>query len=303
MNSKQLIAIGVSIVAVIGIYFGTTNAKPRAQAAAAEHSHDDGHDHSKDAATGPMMGAGAPGAMAKPANFDSLLADAKKKLLSPQSAAEINQLETEAITSTDPKAKFTANEALGKRWQKMNQLGIAAHYFAEAGNLENSEKILNFAAHLFQEALSEEKNAAVRQWLADGQIASLNKAISINPKNDTAQIDVAIAMIDKGDVMNGVFKLRDFATQHPQNIRAQVTLGKMAVQSNQMDKAIERGEMVLKLDKNNIEARLFMGEAYKELGKADKAIELFTEAKAIMKNPAFTKDVDAYIATFKKQEP
>lgn len=302
MNSKQLIAIGVSIVAVFGIYFGTTNVKPRAQAAATEHSHDDGHDHSNDAAAaGPMMGGAA--AMAKPANFDSLLADAKKKLLSPQSAAEINQLETEAITNKDPKAQFTANEALGKRWQKMNQLGIAAHYFAEAGNLENSEKILNFAAHLFQEALSEEKNASVRQWLADGQIASLNKAISINPKNDTAVIDIAIAMIDKGDVMNGVFKLRDFAEAHPQNIRAQVTLGKMAVQSNQMDKAIERGEKVLALDKNNIEARLFMGEAYKEMGKTDKAVELFNQAKDIMKNPAFTKDVDAYIATFKKKEP
>lgn len=304
MNSKQLIAIGVGLAAVAGIYWGTSNVKPPKEDATATHSADDGHNHAKEGApaAGPMMGGGGM-AMVSPANFDSLLAATKKKLLSPQTAAEINHLETDAITNTDPKAQSASYQALGQRWQKMNQPGIAAHYFAEAGNLENSEKMLNFAAHLFQEALSEEKDAAVRQWLAEGQIASLNKVISINPKSDTVVMDIAIAMIDRGDVMNGVFKLRDFAEKHPQNIRAQVTLGKMALQSNQTDKAIERGEKVLALDKNNLEAHLFMGEAYKMKGDLDKAIELFNEAKAIMKNPAFDKDMDAYIATFKKNKP
>lgn len=304
MNSKQLIAIGVALAATAGIYWGTSNVKPATKPVAAEHNHsaDDGHDHGPaENGGGPMMG-GAMG-MVPPANFDSLLAATKKKLVSPQTAAEINHLETDAITNKDPKAQAASYKALGDRWQKMSQYGIAAHYYAEAGNLENSEKILNFAAHLFQEALSEEKDAAVRQWLAEGRIASLNKVVSINPQSDTLEMDVAITMIDRGDVMNGVFKLRDFAEKHPQNIRAQVTLGKMAVQSNQADKAIERGNKVLAMDKNNVEARLFMGEAYKMQGDMDKAIELFTEAKAIMKNPDFTKDVDAYIATFKKQQP
>lgn len=303
MNSKQLIAIGVALAATAGIYWGTSNVKPAKETAAAAHSADDGHNHAAEApgAAGPMMGGGAM-AMVPPANFDSLLAATKKKLLSPQTAAEINHLETDALTNKDHTAQAASYKALGDRWQKMNQYGIAAHYYAEAGNLENSEKILNFAAHLFQEALSEEKDAAVRQWLAEGLIASLNKVVSIDPKSDTLEMDIAVAMIDRGDVMNGVFKLRDFAEKHPQNIRAQVTLGKMALQSNQTDKAIERGVKVLALDKNNLEAHLFMGEAYKMQGNLEKAIELFTEAKAIMKNPAFDKDMDAYIATFNKQQ-
>jgi tetratricopeptide (TPR) repeat protein len=304
LNSKQLIAIGVALAATAGIYWGTSNVKPAKGSAEASHNHsaDDGHDHAAEApgAAGPMMGGAM--AMVPPANFDSLLAATKKKLLSPQTAAEINHLETDALTNKDKTAQAASYKALGDRWQKMNQFGIAAHYYAEAGNLENSEKILNFAAHLFQEALSEEKDAAVRQWLAEGRIASLNKVINIDPKSDTLEMDIAVAMIDRGDVMNGVFKLRDFAEKHPQNIRAQVTLGKMALQSNQTDKAIERGVKVLALDKNNLEAHLFMGEAYKMQGNLEKAIELFNEAKAIMKNPAFDKDMDAYIATFNKQQ-
>jgi len=304
LNSKQIIAIAVALVATAGIYLGTTNVKPGKQQedAHAGHDHAPGeehdHDHEHKPAAGPMMGGGA--MMVQAADFDSLQADVKKRLLSPQVKAEIENFEHKATVATDPKEKFLAYESLGKRWQAIGQKGIAANYFAKAGDLENSEKILNFAAHLYEEGMKGTEDPAIRRLFADGKVASLNKVISINPANDTSTLDLALAMIDQGDVMNGVFKLRDFAEQHPKNLRAQVTLGKMALQSRQFDKAIERGKIILALDKDNFETHLFMGEAYKEMGNMDKAIELFNQAKKIIKNPDFDKEMDAYIATFKK---
>lgn len=298
MNRKQIIAIAIALVLTIALYLGTTNVKPQKKEDHTGHNHAPGedHDHEHTPAKGPMMG----GAMMVAANFDSLVADVKKRLLSPQVNAEIENLEHKAITSTDQEEKFKALESLGKRWQAIGQKGIAAHYFVKAGDLVNSEKILNFAAHLYEEGMSSTDNAAIKKLFADGKVASLNKVVGINPNNDTATMDLAMAMIDQGDVMNGVFKLRDFAEKNPKNIRAQVTLGKMALQSNQLDKAIERGKIVLALDKDNFEAHLFMGEAYKNSGEIEQAIEIFNQAKKILKNPDFDKEMDEYIATFKK---
>lgn len=277
------------------MYAATTNVKPKQ--AAEQHSPADGHDHGPEE-MGPIMGQVQPAA-----NFDSLLASTKKQILSPQSAAEIHAIEVKATTGSDVAAQSAAFQELGKRWQKLNRDGIAAHYFAEAGSLENSEKLLNFAAHLYTEAMAESEVPAERQWMANSRLALLNKVIALNPQNDTAQIDAAIAMMDGGDVMNGVLRLRDFSDKNPNNIRAQIILGQMALQSNQVDKAIERGNKVLALDQDNVEARLFLGEAYKMHGDVNKAIDMFTEAKQIMKNPEFSKEVDSYIATFKKMEP
>lgn len=301
MKSKQIIAILVALALVIGLYLGTTNAKPQKKDAPAGHAHgpDDGHDHDHEhtPAAGPMMGGAA---MVAAADLDSLENDIKKRLLSPQVKAELESLERKATESKDIKEQFLAYESLGKRWQSIGQKGIAANYFAKAGDLENSEKILNFAAHLYEEGMNATENAAIRKLFADGKVASLNKVVAINPDNDSAQMDLAFAMIEQGDVMNGVFKLRDFAEKHPENIRAQVTLGKMALQSNQLDKAIERGEKILAMDKSNFETHLFMGEAYKQKGEIEKAISIFDKAKEILKNPEFNKEMDAYIATFKK---
>lgn len=300
LNKKQFIAIGVALAAVLALYFGTSNVKPaKRNAAAHTENHDghdhDGHDHAEHQPAGMMAGP-----QVKAADFDSLLADVKRRLLSPQVNAELNDLVDAAESAKTNQEKFTAYETLGKRWQAIGYKGIAAYYFQKAGDLESSEKILNFAAHLYEEGMNATDNASVRQLYAEGRVAALSKVVAVNPNNDTAVIDLAIARMEMGDVMNGVFALRDFAEKHPNNIRAQVTLGKMALQSNQPEKAIERANIILALDKDHFETHLFLGEAYRMKGDIDKAIEVFNRAKEILKNPDFDKDMDAYIATFKK---
>jgi len=292
LNSKQILASVIAVLAVIGIYFGTSNVKPQK-----EKENHDGHEHKEEASNAPMMG----GPMNAPAaDFDSLLADIKKKILSPQVRAEVENIENQTNTATDNKQKFTAYESLGKKWLAIGQKGIAAHYFEIAGNLENSEKILIFAAHLYEEGFSNASNPAVSKLFANGQVASLKNVVTINPKNDSAALGLGLAMINQGDMMNGIVKIRDLADRNPQNIDAQITLGKMSLQTNQADKAIERAELALKVAPNNAEAHLILGEAYKEQKKFDKAVEHFRIAKKLINRPEFDKEIENYIASFEK---
>jgi thioredoxin-like negative regulator of GroEL len=289
LKPVHFIAIFVALGLIAALYFGGNTLKPK---------------ENKPAAAGPMAGGGTPGEMQagmvdipEPANFDTLLANAKMKL-SPAAQAEISRQEN-TITRGDVKEqKVLALEALGKIWQNNKNRAIAAYYFAESGKLENSQKKLNFAAHLLSEEMHEEKNPNYKQWMATVAISSLQQSIALDP-SDTTRIDLADIYINgTGETMKGIEQLLTIVRQDSTNIPANVILGRMAVESGQLDKAVARGETILRVDKNNIEAHLFLAEAYKRKGEIQKAKALFEEAKAIMKNPDFSKDLDAYMKTF-----
>ncbi len=252
-----------------------------------------------------MANGGTPGEMQaaglnipEPANFDSLLTAAKKKL-SPAAQADISKQENTITRGNVKEQQILAYEALGKLWLQHKNRAIAAHYFAESGKLENSQKKLNFAAHLFSEELHEERNPNVRQWMAEEAIGCYQQSLALNPNNDTTRIDLADIYINgTGETMKGVEQLLTIVRRDSTNVPANIILGRMAIESGQLDKAVARGETVLRVDKNNIEAHLFLAEAYKRKGEKQKAVDLLNDAKKIMNNPDFSKDLDEYMKTF-----
>lgn len=287
MKGVHYITIGIALALIGLLYFGGNTVAPAASV----------KDGGPVAATSDMENmAGRP--MVLPADFDSLLAAAKKKL-SPDLQAEISKQE-HAVTRGDVKQQqIQANEALGKIWLNQKKKAIAGHYFGLSGKLENSDKKLNFAAHLLSEEMFQEANPNVRQWMAEEAISYYSHSLDINPDNDTVKIDLAEVFINgTGETMKGIEQLLSIVRKEPTHIQANLILGRMAVESGQLDKAIERGNTVISVDPDNIEARLFLGEAYKRKGEREKAIEVFEQAKKIMPNPDFAKDLDAYMKTF-----
>ncbi len=285
MKAQHYLFIGIALVLIGAIYFAGNPASSKKP---------------KRGADNPVASGTMPEAGHKPhaVNFDTLLLTAKKKL-SPAAQAEVSQLEN-TITRGDVKQQqIDAYEALGKIWRKFANRAIAAYYFGKSGKLENSEKKLNFAAHLFTEELSNERDPAIRQWMAEEAISCYQQSLEINPENDTVRMDLAGVYINAvGETMKGIEQLLTIVKKDSTNIPANIVLGRMAIESGQLDKAVQRGLTVLSVDKNNIEAHLFLGEAYKRQGEREKAIEVFNEAKRIMNNPDFSKDLDNYMKTF-----
>jgi tetratricopeptide (TPR) repeat protein len=283
------IAVAVALAVAGALYFGGNTVAPKKEKPA----------------SGPMAQGGTPGErqaagldIPEPAKFDSLLNAAKKKL-SPAAQAEISRQEN-TITRGDVKEQqILAYETLGKLWQQNKNRQIAAYYFAQSGKLENSQKKLNFAAHLLSEELHEERDPHIRQWMSEVAIGCYQQSIELNPANDTTRIDLAeIYFNGTGETMKGIEQLLTIVRKDSTNIPANIILGRMAVESGQLDKAILRGQTILRVDKDNIEARLFLAEAYKRTGKIQMAKDLLNEAKKIMDSPAFSKDLDEYMKTF-----
>jgi tetratricopeptide (TPR) repeat protein len=283
------ITIAGALVLAGLLYFGGNTVSPKKETPAA----------------GPMAGGGTPGErqaaglnLPVPANFDSLLTAAKKKL-SPAAQADISRQENTITRGDIKEQQILAYEALGKLWQQNKNRAIAAHYFGKSGKLENSRKKLNFAAHLFSEELHEERDPRVRQWMAEEAIACYQQSIALDPDNDTTRIDLAAVYINgTGETMKGIEQLLTIVRKDSTNIPANMILGRMAVESGQLDKAIQRGNTILSVDKENVEAYWFMAEAYRRKNDIPKAKELLNQAKKIMDNPTFSKEVDEYMKTF-----
>ena len=92
------------------------------------------------------------------------------------------------------------------------------------------------------------------------------------------QIDSAIAMVNGGNPMQGIFLLRDLSKEHPENMRIQLNLGMFGVQSGQFDKAEVRFKTVLADNPNQAEALYFMGYIESQRGNNAKAVEYLDKA-------------------------
>ncbi len=189
---------------------------------------------------------------------------------------------------------------LAQLWASHRQGSAAGYYLALESMLEKSPEKLTFAGRFFLNLISgpSKDSPSVRMWNAQQAVMLFQKAQSLAPA-DSTQIDLATAYIEgTGETMQGVQLLLGIVRKDPDNVPALLSLGRLAIQSGQWDKAIDRFGHVLEKQPKNTEALYFLAEAYKGRGDRAKAVELFGKAKKAVNNPEFSRDVDAYLKTF-----
>lgn len=298
MRKPQYIAIAAGIGLVALLYFGartTPKDRPTPQATAANH---DGHDHDHEGGheggpAMPMMGS-----QIAPAATDSLLTAARKNI-SGHAAEDVAALENKLKNLRDSAAMAPVYDSLGNIWQQHNQYYAAAFARETAARLAKSEKRLNFAGQFFLDVAKVPAAPSVQRWAVDGAIRCFQQALDLNPDNDTTRLALAAAYVDgAGEVMQGVAILREITAEDPDNIPANLMLGRMSIQSGQLDKAVTRFETVLKQEPQNREALYFLAEAYRGKGEKNKAIATLEKLKKIVNDPNFSKDIDDYIKSF-----
>src|SRR5690606_20055438 len=133
---------------------------------------------------------------------------------------------------------------IADNWMGHNQKPVAAHYYLQAAKLENSEKKLTFAARLFLELVRKAPSEDIQAWEGQQAIEGFQRALRINPENDSAKLSLAECYIGTGATMEGVMLLREITEKDPDNITANLILGQQGIVSGQFDKAISRFETV-----------------------------------------------------------
>jgi tetratricopeptide (TPR) repeat protein len=238
---------------------------------------------------------------------DTILAQAKKRL-SVDQATRLNALENSIVRGDVRDQQLKVYHRLAHFWADTVQLFEPyAWYEAEAARLENSEKSLTFAAHLFLQNLRGENDPALRTWKAVQAKDLFERSLKINPGNDSSTIGLGACYIFGGisaTPMEGILKVRTVAEKDSTNIFAQEVLGHGSMLSGQYDRAINRFETVYRLSKTNADARLeaclMLAEAHeKKLDKAS-AINWYEKSLALIKNEEVKEEVKKRITELKK---
>ena len=226
----------------------------------------------------------------------SLTADQKISLLSIE-----NQLNTKASTVDS----LRIYHALAQFWAKeAHRIEPYLYYTYSAALLENNEKSLTFAAQqLVDNFTNPDAPAALQNWMASNAKVLLEKALVINPINDSAKINLGACYLFgniSDNPMQGILKVKEVVDKNPHNDYGQLILALGGKKSGQYEKAIERFLIVLNDEPNHIEAMVNLAECYELTSQKALAINWYTKVKALVNNPEAKQAVSKRIHELKK---
>ena len=258
MRKNQWITVGIGLLLIIGIYLFANRVPPSSKAPVNSQQHQSGD-----------------------ISIDTILVHAKENLTSSQ-VTWLGSLEQSVVRGDVKGQQMNVYHQLAHFWKDSARLFEPyAWYEAEAARLENSEKSLTFAAHLFLENLQGEKNPQLLKWKALQAKDLFERSIKLNPNNDSSQVGLGATYVF-GNIsenpMEGIQRIVKVTERDSNNVFAHWVLGHGSVLSGQYDKAIVRFEKVLKVQPSNLEAMLMLAEVYERKGDKQQAVVWYRRA-------------------------
>ena len=211
----------------------------------------------------------------------SLSAEFKISLLSIENQLSRSKNTADSLMYTRKLARFWSDSA--------NRLTPYLYYTYSAALLENSEKSLTFAAQqLIDNLITPDAPPALLPWMAGNAKVLLEKALEINPNNDSAIINLGACYLFgniSDNPMQGILKVKQVVDKNPQNAYGQFILALGGKKSGQYDKAIERLLIVVSLQPSNLEAMVHLAECYELANQKEDAIQWYTKVKDLVNVP------------------
>jgi tetratricopeptide (TPR) repeat protein len=227
-----------------------------------------------------------------------------KQGLTPYRLDYLLRLENSVVRGDVNEQQIHVYHQLARFWKDSVQaFEPYAYYTAEAAKLENSEKSLTFAAHLLESRMMETDHAALQNWLATNAKVLFEKALAINPDNDSSKVGLGACYLF-GNIsdrpMEGILQVKAVADKDPGNIYAQKTLVFGSLKTNQYDKAIERLKIIIDRNPDDLDMLLLLGDTYERKGDKENAIIRYEAASRLLKDPKFRQELQHHIEDLKK---
>jgi tetratricopeptide (TPR) repeat protein len=228
---------------------------------------------------------------------------ASKSKLSPSQLSYVNRLENSVVRGDVKNQQIKSYDQLAIFWKDSVREGFLPYiyYTGESAKLENSEKNLTFAAQLFLENLRGQDDAGLKSWMANEAKGLFEKALQINPSNDSSKVGLGACYIfgstasNPQEVMQGIQRILEVARRDTSNMYAEFMLGLGGLQSGQLDKAVERLTKVVKHQPNNIEAILTLAQVNEQKGDKAEAVKWYQASKKLIVDPNIITEIDKRI--------
>jgi len=207
---------------------------------------------------------------------NNLLKDAMATLDAQQkSIIEAINLDVEK-SSKDTTALIERIKSLSGTWYEFGFPAISGSYAEDIANMLKTDESWSIAGTTYAICVKNSEDPKVKDFCSKRAVKAFEKAISIAPEIIEHRINLAICYVDnpvQDNPMQGILMLRELNTNNPKNVAVLNQLGKLAIQTNQNERALERLETAIGLEPENQTTICLLATAYKNIGNTAKADE------------------------------
>jgi len=208
--------------------------------------------------------------------INNLLKDAMATLDAQQkSIIEAINLDIEK-SSKDTTALIERIKSLSGTWYEFGFPAISGSYAEDIANMLKTDESWSMAGTTYAICVKNSEDPKVKDFCSKRAVKAFENAISIAPENIDHRINLAICYVDnpmQDNPMQGILMLRELNTKNPKNVAVLNQLGKLALQTNQNERALERLETAISLEPENQTTICLLATAYKTVGNTTKADE------------------------------
>jgi tetratricopeptide (TPR) repeat protein len=201
--------------------------------------------------------------------IQNLIADARNTL-KPEQAITLENINKNLNKEEEDSIRMILLKELSSKWYEYGYPAIAGYYAEEVARIANEEEAWSIAGTTYVIALSQSDSEKLRKFAFSRAIKAFENAISINPDNVSHRLNLAICYTEfppEDNPMRGILMLRELNEKYPENIGVINNLARLAIKTNQYDRAIQRLEEALSLDPENITANCLMVDVLSAIGE------------------------------------
>lgn len=210
---------------------------------------------------------------AESTDISTLLQEAKSALSSVQSGTVL-ALESELNAAASDSIRAEVFKRLSSQWYSLNYPGISGYYAQQVAEILGTEESWSIAGTTYAICIQQSQDSKTRDFCTGRAVQAFESAISLNPDEMAHQVNLALAYTanpPQDNPMKGILMLRDLNQKQPDNVLVLNALARLALQTGQYGKAVERLESAQKLEPGNSSTICLLAEAYKGAGDSAKA--------------------------------
>ena len=185
-------------------------------------------------------------------------------------------IEREVAAAPSDTEKAEVLKKLAGIWYSAGRADISGYYAQEIADLLNTEDAWSIAGTTNMLGARKTGEKKIRDFCFSNAITAFENAISINPTNYSHKVNLALCFTEnppQDNPMKGILMLVGYNQEAPENVLILTTLARLAIQTNQFDKAIERLNTAVRLEPENKKANCLLVQAYDGLGNKEKAAQ------------------------------
>lgn len=201
-------------------------------------------------------------------SVDNIIREARTALTDEQkSYVEALQMDVTAAEG-DTLKSIEKTKNLSATWYELGYPSLAGYYAEEVALKAGTEDTWSVAGTTYSICVQNTADEKEKQYCSKRAVLAFEKAISLAPEKIAPRINLALCYVDNppaDNPMTGILMLRELDSKYPDNPMVLTQLGRLAIKTNQFDKAKERLERVYTLDPQNSVAICLLAEVYRQL--------------------------------------